>query len=212
VQQEGGITRGQEGGTRGGKTITSFVIIHRATLAIDNVVLYCAAMALHSIIVCCTAMAIRGIVFGRTTMAIGEVIFFSLTAMGIRGVVFCPGTFLVVGIIVFHCATPLLVICRTTTAMHGKHDNQTKEGCAAKICKMAAVDGGSVGGNDGKDASTTAAMMPVQQERWNGHNNKEDASNRSNVLGNNQLAQQKDKRVDKRNGVEDMTRLQWGIR
>ncbi len=82
------------------------------------------------------------------------------------------------------------------------------------------MDDGSVGGNDGKDASAMTAMMPVQQGRWHGHNNGcwhghnngKDASNRGNVLGNNQPAQQKDKRVDKRSGVEDMTRLQWGIR
>jgi hypothetical protein len=74
-------------------------------------------------------------------------------------------------------------------AIHGKHNNQQKEGCTAKIRSTAAMDDGSVGGNDGNDASATMAMMPVQQGRWHGHNNGKDASNRGNVLGNNQPAQ-----------------------
>jgi hypothetical protein len=119
----------------------------------------------------------HGIVFGHTTMVIGGIVFFSLTATGICGVVFRRGTS-VIGIIVFCHAKPLLVICRTTTAMCGKHNNQPKEGCAANICLMAAMGDDSVGGNDGKDASTTMAIMPVQQGLWHGHNNRKDASNR----------------------------------
>jgi hypothetical protein len=92
-----------------------------------------------------------------------------------------------------------------------EYNNQLKEGCTVKICLTAAIDDGSVGGNDGKDASATMAMMPVQLGRWHGHNNGKDTSNRGNVLCNNQPAQQKDERADKRSGVEDMTRLQRGI-
>jgi hypothetical protein len=73
---------------------------------------------------------------------------------------------------------------------------------------MVAMDDDSVGVDNGKDASATMAMMPVQQGCWRGHNNGEDTSNRGNVLGNNQPAQQMDKRVDKKSRVEDMTRLQ----
>jgi hypothetical protein len=69
---------------------------------------------------------------------------------------------LVVGTVIFCRATPLLIICRTTMPMRGEHNSQPKEGCAAKICLTAAIDNGSVGGNDGKDASATTAMMPVQ--------------------------------------------------
>ncbi len=47
-------------------------------------------------------------------------------------------------------------------------------------------------GNNGKDVSTTTAMMPVQRGRWHGHNNGKDTSNRGNVLGNIQLAQRKE--------------------
>jgi hypothetical protein len=104
--------------------------------------------------------------------------------MGIHGVIFRRGAS-VVGTVVFRRATPLLIICRTTTTMRREHNNQPKEGCAAKICLIAAIDDGSVGGNDGKDASATTAMMPVQRGRWHGHNNSEDASNRGNVLCNN---------------------------
>jgi hypothetical protein len=67
--------------------------------------------------------------------------------------------------------------------------------------------GGSSSSDDGKDASAMMAMMPVRQGRWHGHNNSKDAGNRGNVLGNNQPAQQKDKRADKRSGMEDITRL-----
>jgi hypothetical protein len=84
----------------------------------------------------------------------------------------------VVGTVVFRRATPLLIICRTTTTMRREHNNQPKEGCAAKICLTAAIDDGSVSGNDGKDASATTAMMPMQQGRWHGHNNGEDTRNR----------------------------------
>ncbi len=50
----------------------------------------------------------------------------------------------------------------------------------------------------GKDASATMATMPVQQGRWRGRNDDKDASNRGNATSNNQPAQQKDKRADKR--------------
>ena len=94
-----------------------------------------------------------------------------------------------------------------------EHNNQPKEGCAAKICLTVAIEDGSVGGNDGKDASATTAMMPVQQGHWHGHNNGEDAcNNRGNVLCNNQPAQRKDERADKRSGVEDMTCSRRGVR
>ncbi len=96
--------------------------------------------------------------------------------------------------------------------MHHEHNNQPKEECMAKICLTAAIDDGSVGGNNGKDASVTMAMMPVQRGRWHGHNNGKETSNRGNVLCNNQLAQQKDERADKRSGVEDMMCSRWGIR
>jgi hypothetical protein len=69
---------------------------------------------------------------------------------------------LVVGTVVFRRATPLLIICQTTTLMRREHNNQPKEGCAAKISLTAAIYDGSVGGNDGKVASATTAMMPVQ--------------------------------------------------
>ncbi len=75
-----------------------------------------------------------------------------------------------------------------------------------------ATDDSSVGSNNGKDASAMMVMMPVQRGRWHGHNNGKDTSNRGNVLGSYQPAQQKDKRANKRSGVEDMMRLQWGIR
>ncbi len=148
-------------------------------------------------------MAIHGIVFGHAAMVIGVVDFFSLTATEILGVVFHCGT-LVVGIVVFCRTTPLLVICCTTTAMHSKHTNQPKEGCTAKICLMAMMENGSVGSNDGKDASATMAMMPVQRGHWHGPNNGKEASNRDNVLDNNQPAQQKEERVHKRSGVEEI--------
>jgi hypothetical protein len=116
-----------------------------------------------------------------------------------------------VGTVFFRCATSFLIICRITTAMRREHNNQPNEGCAAKICLTAAIDDGSVGGNNGKDASATTAMMPVRWGCWHGYNNSKDASNKGNVLCNNQPAQQKDKRADKRSKVEDMTRLQWGV-
>jgi hypothetical protein len=68
----------------------------------------------------------------------------------------------VVGTIVFRRTTPLLITCRTTTSMRCECNNQPKEGCAAKICLIVAIDDGSVGGNDGKDASATTVVMPVQ--------------------------------------------------
>jgi hypothetical protein len=61
---------------------------------------------------------------------------------------------LVVGIIVFCRATPLLVICRTTMAMRSEQNNQSKEGCIAKIHLMAAMNDGSVG--------KTIATIPAQ--------------------------------------------------
>jgi hypothetical protein len=91
----------------------------------------------------------------------------------------------VVGTIVFRRATPLLITCRTTTTMRREHNNQPQEGCTVKICLTAVIDNGSVGSNDGKDASATMAVMPVQQGRWHGHNNGKDSSNRGNVLCNN---------------------------
>jgi hypothetical protein len=45
----------------------------------------------------------------------------------------------------------------------------------------AAMDDGSVGGNNGKDASATTAMMPVQQGHLHGHNNGKGSSNSGNV-------------------------------
>jgi hypothetical protein len=165
-------------------------------------------MALHGVVVCRTATEICGIIFGHTTMAIGSIVFFNLTATGI---VFRCST-LVVGIVVFRHTTPLLVICHTTTAMRDEHNNQPKEGCMAEICLTAAMDDGSVSGNDGKDVRAMTVMMPVQQGCWHGHNNGEDASNRGKVLGNNQPAQQKDKRADKRSGVEDMAHSRRGVR
>ncbi len=83
-----------------------------------------------------------------------------LTATGIHGVVFHCGT-LVVGTVSFHSATPHLILCCTTTTMRCEYNNQPKEGCAAKICLTAAIDDGSIGGNEGKDASAMTAMMPV---------------------------------------------------
>jgi hypothetical protein len=68
----------------------------------------------------------------------------------------------VVGTIVFRCATPLLIICHTTTTMCHEHNNQPKQGCAAKMRLAAGIDGGSVSNNNGKDASATTAMMPMQ--------------------------------------------------
>jgi hypothetical protein len=67
----------------------------------------------------------------------------------------------VVGTVVFQLATPLLFICYTTTTMCREHNNQPKEGGAAKICLTAAIDTGSVGGNDGKDDSAMTTMMSV---------------------------------------------------
>ncbi len=141
---------------------TSFAVFCHATLAICVIAVYCTAMTLRGVVICCTAMAIRGVIFGCTTMAIGGIVFFSLAATGIRGVVFRHGTS-VVGIFVLGQATPLLVICRTKMViMCSKHKKQPKEGCMAKIGLMAAMDDGSVGGNNGKDASTTMEMMPVR--------------------------------------------------
>ena len=57
-----------------------------------------------------------------------------------------------------------------------------------------------------KDASTITVTTPVLRGRWHGRNNGKDASNRGNATGNNQPAQQKDERVDKRSGSEDATR------
>jgi hypothetical protein len=119
VQQEGSIMRGQEVNARGqGNASISFVVFCHATSAICSVVVYCATMALRGIIDCRTTMAIPGIIFGHIAMAIGSIGFFSLIATGIHGIVFRHST-LVVGIVVFCRATPLLVICCSTTADHG---------------------------------------------------------------------------------------------
>jgi hypothetical protein len=104
-----------------------------------------------------------------------------------------------------------VIICRTATAMHGGHKNQLKERFVATMHLTAAIEDSSLGGNDGKDASTMTAMMPAQQGSWHGHNNGKDTSNRDKVLGNNQSAHHKDNRADKRSGVEDMMHLQRGI-
>ncbi len=45
--------------------------------------------------------------------------------------------------------------------------------------------------------------MPVQQVHWHGCNNGKDVSKGGNTTGNNQLAQQKDERADKRSGAKD---------
>ena len=58
----------------------------------------------------------------------------------------------------------------------------------------------------GKDASATMATTPVRQGHWCRCNNIKDASNRGIATGNNQPAQLKDKRADKRSGVKDATR------
>jgi hypothetical protein len=75
---------------------------------------------------------------------------------------------------------------------------------------MATMADSSGGGKDVKDASATTATTPVQRGRWHRCNNGKDVSNRGNATGNSQPAQQKDKRVDKRSGVEDTTRTQLG--
>jgi hypothetical protein len=68
----------------------------------------------------------------------------------------------VVGTVIFHHATALLIICRTTMTMHREYNNHPKEGCVAKIRLKVAIDDGSVSGDNGKDASATTVMMPVQ--------------------------------------------------
>jgi hypothetical protein len=80
-------------------------------------------------------MAMHGVVFCSAAMAIGAVVFFSLAAMGIRGILFCHSS-LVIGIIVSPPTTSAIrsiVICRTTPAMRGKHNNQPKGGPPAKM-------------------------------------------------------------------------------
>ena len=47
-----------------------------------------------------------------------------------------------------------------------------------------------------KDASAITVTTPVRRGGWHGRNDGKDASNRGNVTGNNQLAQQKDERAD----------------
>jgi hypothetical protein len=106
MQQEGSITRGQEGGARGGNKTTSFIIFSRTILAICGIVVYCTAMVLHGVVVCRATTAIRSIVFGCAAMVIVGIVFFSLIVMGIHGIIFCCGT-LVVGIVVFRRATQL---------------------------------------------------------------------------------------------------------
>jgi hypothetical protein len=75
------------------------------------------------------------------------------------------------------------VICCTTTAMRRENNNQPKEGCAAKMGLTGAMDDGSVSCNDGKDASATTAMMPVQQGHWHGQNNGKDAKTTKGLEG-----------------------------
>ena len=57
-----------------------------------------------------------------------------------------------------------------------------------------------------KDASAITVTAPVRRGLWRGRNDGKDASNRGNATGNNQPAQQKDERADKRSGSEDATR------
>jgi hypothetical protein len=62
-------------------------------------------------------------------------IIFSLTATGIRGDVVCRATS-AIGVAAFRRATLMIrgiVICHSTTAMRGGHNNQPKEGRAAKL-------------------------------------------------------------------------------
>jgi hypothetical protein len=63
-----------------------------------------------------------------------------------------------------------------------------------------------------KDASAITVMTPVQRGGWRRRNDRKDASNRGNATGNNQPAQQKDKRADKRSGSKDATRGNWRSR
>jgi len=63
-----------------------------------------------------------------------------------------------------------------------------------------------------KDARAITVKPPMQRGRWRGRNNGKDASNRGNVTGNNQPAQQKDERADKMSGSEDATRGDWQSR
>ncbi len=57
-----------------------------------------------------------------------------------------------------------------------------------------------------KDASAITVTTPVQRGGWHRRKNGKDASNRGNVTGNNQPAQQKDERADKRSRSEDAMR------
>ncbi len=82
VQQEGGITRGQEGSARGGNATTSFFVFCHAILAIRGVVVYCGAMVLRSVVVRRTAMSIHSVVFGCVAMAIGGVSFLASPPWG----------------------------------------------------------------------------------------------------------------------------------
>ena len=56
-----------------------------------------------------------------------------------------------------------------------------------------------------KDARAITVTTPMQRGSWRGRNDGKDASNRGNATGNNQPAQQKDERADKRSGSEDAT-------
>jgi hypothetical protein len=72
-------------------------------------------------------VAVRGVV--------ARCIVFSLTATGIRGNVVCHAT-LTIGVAIFHQATSAIhsvVICCSTMAMHGGHNNQQKEGLTEKM-------------------------------------------------------------------------------
>jgi hypothetical protein len=57
-----------------------------------------------------------------------------------------------------------------------------------------------------KDASTITVTTPVRRGGWRRRKDSKDASNRGNATGNNQPAQQKDERADKRSRSEDATR------
>jgi hypothetical protein len=56
-----------------------------------------------------------------------------------------------------------------------------------------------------KDASAITVTTPVRRGGWRRRNDGKDASNSGNATGNNQPAQQKDERADKRSGSEDAT-------
>jgi hypothetical protein len=68
-------------------------------------------------------------------VAVVRCIVFSLTATEIRDDVVCFTTS-AIGVAIFHCITSAIlgiVICRSTTAMRGEHNNHPKQGSAAKM-------------------------------------------------------------------------------